>query len=95
MCIRDSAELERTNSESELLALKVMEKRQYLEFRKQWNFHIKWAFWLNFFLIACITLISLFYHWRFTLNLIVGLTTLTQAIVLVLANFIFPRSQIQ
>lgn len=92
---RARAELERTNSESELLALKVMEKKQCLDYRKQWNFHIKWAFWLNFILIACIAFVSLFYHWELTLNIIAVLTALTQAVVLVVVNFIFPRSQIQ
>lgn len=39
---------------------------------------------------------SLFHHWEGTLNVIVVLTVLTQAAVLVVVvNFIFPRSQIQ
>lgn len=89
------AELERTNTESELLALQVMEKRQYLDYRKEWNRYIKLAFLLNYFLLVCITVMSLFHHWEGTLNVIVVLTALTQAAVLVVVNFIFPRSQIQ
>lgn len=92
---RARAELERTNAESEFFALEVIGKKQRLDYRKQWNFHIKWAFWLYNSLMIGVTVVSLFRHWYFTVNLIVGFTTITQAIVLVLVNFIFPRSQIQ
>lgn len=86
-------ELERTNLEGSILALKVIEKKQYLEFRKEWNCHIKWAFWLGFVLIASITIVSSIHHWELTLRFIVVLAGLIQAVVLILTKFLFPKLQ--
>lgn len=85
-------ELEKTNLEGSILALKVIEKEQYLEFRREWNSHIKWAFWLTFLLMACITIVGCIYHWEVTLRFIVILAGIIEAMVLILTQFLFPKS---